>query len=110
MSCQPITARWYATEVPMTPPPTTTTRAWVGMLAGFELAALTGSGCPGQNAILASSYGGAQGSRLALLRPAWTQAWVYIVRYTRQRCAKHHTIERSEERRVGKECRCWWWQ
>jgi hypothetical protein len=31
----------------MTPPPTTTTRAWAGML-GVELAAVTGSGCPGQ--------------------------------------------------------------
>src|SRR5882762_5563954 len=48
MSFQPITARWYATEVPMTPPPTTTTRAWAGMLAGGELAAVTGSGCPAQ--------------------------------------------------------------
>src|SRR6266849_2509666 len=48
MSFQPITARWYATEVPMIPPPTTTTRAWAGMLAGDELAAVTGSGCPAQ--------------------------------------------------------------
>ena len=32
----------------MTPPPTTTTRAWAGMLTEVELAAVTGSGCPGQ--------------------------------------------------------------
>jgi hypothetical protein len=32
----------------MTPPPTTTTRAWAGMLAGVELAVVTGSGCPSQ--------------------------------------------------------------
>src|SRR4029077_10730853 len=42
MSFQPIRARWYATEVPMTPPPTTTTRACVGM-GGVELAAVTAS-------------------------------------------------------------------
>lgn len=32
----------------MIPPPTTTTRACAGMLTGVELAAVTGSGCPGQ--------------------------------------------------------------
>ncbi len=32
----------------MIPPPTTTTRAWAGMAAGDELAAVTGSGCPAQ--------------------------------------------------------------
>jgi hypothetical protein len=55
MSFQPITARWYATEVPMTPPPTTTTRAWAGILAGDELAAVTGA-VRLKNVILASSY------------------------------------------------------
>jgi hypothetical protein len=32
----------------MTPPPTTTTRAWAGMLTGVEWAAVTGNGCPAQ--------------------------------------------------------------
>src|SRR2546421_8864641 len=41
----------------MTPPPTTTTRAWAGMPARVELAAVTGGGGSGENAILASSYG-----------------------------------------------------
>src|ERR1700704_47263 len=70
-SFQPIRARWYATEVPMTPPPTTTTRACAGMLAGVELAAVTASvrgkmrswhhpadGACGFEALLASSVSG----------------------------------------------------
>src|ERR1700716_241986 len=73
MSFQPIRARWYATEVPMTPPPTTTTRAWPGILAGDELAAVTANGCPAQKRDLGIILF-PTGARLAL-RELWLSSF-----------------------------------
>ena len=88
----------------MTPPPTTTTRAWAGMLAGLELAALKGNGCPGQKRNL--------GIIVRMLR-AWLAVAVRLAAvaapsgrklecisgircgYIKARCAEHHTIERD---------------
>src|SRR5690349_9829559 len=40
-SRHPKRPRWYATEVPITPPPITTAGGWLGRLTGMALTALT---------------------------------------------------------------------
>ena len=80
----------------MTPPPTTTTRAWAGMLTEVELAAVTGSGCPGQKCDLGIIL------RVSLLGPIQVRPCArrlerlqkaHLLRCPTEWRAPHHTIE-----------------
>ena len=76
----------------MTPPPTTTTRAWVGMLAGRELAAVIGI-------IVRMAWLACSRCRLASVAAPPGRKLGRISRQSRcgirQCCAEHHTFERD---------------
>src|SRR4029077_5911840 len=67
MSCQPMSARWYATEVPMMPPPMTTTRARAGRAAPVGLAAVTSAASPGSSGSLAPAVADSQAEHARLI-------------------------------------------